>query len=239
MPLPHCDTLFTKFLDPWYSDADRKRKRFESTRPDILTLSDHVGVALSELTVLREDGEQEVRGRIDTMLEACRGDWPRYLTVFGDVDEHWIHAFDEYYDRKRIADVITRSDPADFSNDYLILVCEFGAALGHVLCAKQPRLTWVYDWPYWESSLVDLATPDLGLRLAVLGIESRRASERFCHSSVSLGREEVFGVWRRRRIPRESGYVPACPRREKRLTRRQSQRRQLSRAVLTGFRNAQ
>ena len=89
------------------------------------------------------------------MLDACRGDWPEYLKVFGDLDEHWIEAFDEYYDRKRVSDVIKRSDPKDFSNDYLVLVCEFGAALAHVLLSKEPRLVWVHDWPYWESRLVD------------------------------------------------------------------------------------
>lgn len=92
------------------------------------------------------------------MVEACRGDWPQYLRVFGDLDEHWIDAFDDYYDRKRISDVISRSEPSDFSNDYLILICEFGAALGYVLRAKQPHLDWLYDWPYWESSLVDTRT---------------------------------------------------------------------------------
>lgn len=155
MPLPHCDTLFTKFLAPWYSDADRKGKRFDTTRPDMLTCNAYVGVPVIELRILSDDGEQDVRARIDRMLEACRGDWSRYLSVSGDLDLRWIEAFDEYYDRKRIAEVIKRSDPKDFSNDYLILVCEFGAALGHVLCAKQPRLGWRYEWPYWESSLVD------------------------------------------------------------------------------------
>ena len=158
MPLPHCDTVFARFLAPWYSAGDRERKRFEATRPDILTAQDYVGVLLSELSVLGKEGEREASARIDRMLQACRADWPTYLQVFGDIDEHWIEAFDEHYDRKRVADVIKRSDPKDFSNDYLILVCEFGAALGFVLQAKEPRLVWIYDWPYWESSLVDTLT---------------------------------------------------------------------------------
>ncbi len=92
------------------------------------------------------------------MLDACIEDWPCYLTVFGSLDENWIDAFDRYYDRERIAGVIERSDPADYGNDYLILVCEFGAALAHVLQQKQPRLVWQHDWPYWESSLIDPQT---------------------------------------------------------------------------------
>lgn len=155
MQLPHCDALFARFLAPWYSAKDIERKRFEATRPDIFTCADYVGISVSELSILREDGEREARTRIGRMLEACRTDWPRYLRVFGEIDEQWIEAFDEHYDRKRIAEVLKRSDPKDLSNDYLVLVCEFGAALGHVLCKKQPRLAWLYDWPYWESSLVD------------------------------------------------------------------------------------
>ncbi len=155
MKLPHCDPLFTKYLEPWYSEDDRKRKSFEATRPDILTSGDCRNVPVSELSVISEDGAREARMRVDTMLNSCRNDWPRYLSVFGDLDEHWIEAFDDYYDRRRIADVIKNSDPAEFSNDYLVLVCQFGAALAHVLRVKQPRLGWIYNWPYWESSLVD------------------------------------------------------------------------------------
>lgn len=158
MPLPHCDALFAAFLDPWYSPSDRKRRHFEATRPDILTSDAYANVPLSELAILGEEGVRDASARIERMLEACRVDWPTYLKVSGDIDEHWIQAFDEHYDRRRVAAVIERSDPNDFSNDYLILICEFGAALGHVLCAKERRLGWVYDWPYWESSLVDTST---------------------------------------------------------------------------------
>lgn len=155
MPLPLCDTLFTTFLEPWYSPADRNRKTFSATRPDLLTDDSYLRAPLSELSVINSEGEAEARARIEEMLAACRGDWPGYLKVFGEIDEHWIEAFDDYYDRERVQDVIRRSDPKDFSNDYLVLVCEFGSALAHVLRNKEPRLGWVYDWPYWESSLVD------------------------------------------------------------------------------------
>lgn len=155
MSLPHCEPLFEKFLEPWYSDTDRRRRLFKGTRPDILTCPEYAGVPVSELSVLREDGVQEARARIERMLDACRSDWPGYLPVRGTLDDGWIEAFDRHYDRDRISGIIERSDPKDYSNDYLVLVCEFGAALGHVLCMRQSRLAWLYDWPYWESSLVD------------------------------------------------------------------------------------
>lgn len=158
MPLPHCDELFKKFLDPWYTEDDRARRLFEHTRPDIVTHEGYIGRTPNELAILNDEGRREVDARIERMWEACMEDWPTYLTVFGSLDEHWIDAFDRYYDSKRIADVIERADPADFSNVYLILVCEFGAAIAHVLRQKQPRLVWQHDWPYWESSLIDPQT---------------------------------------------------------------------------------
>jgi hypothetical protein len=36
--LPHCDDLFLRYFDRWYSNADRKRKRFRATRPDLFDL---------------------------------------------------------------------------------------------------------------------------------------------------------------------------------------------------------
>ena len=158
MELEHCDPLFERFLDPWYSSEDRKRKHFTATRPDILTADSYRGTLASELSILGAEGDREVIARIDRMLAAVRKDWPGYLPVSGDIDETWIDAFDEYYDRDRVSEVVRRSEPSDFTNDYLILVCEFGAALGYVLKAKEPRLDWLYDWPYWESSLVDTGT---------------------------------------------------------------------------------
>jgi hypothetical protein len=155
MQLPHCDDLFIKFLDPWYSAKDRARKQWKATRPDLVTLDGYIGASQEDIDILTAEGKNDSAKRIETMLDATRGDWPGYLNVFGEIDEHWIEAFDNYYDHLRVADVIKRSDPKDFSNDYLVLVCEFGAALGHVLKKEQPRLLWLYDWPYWESCLID------------------------------------------------------------------------------------
>ncbi|MDF3059295.1 MAG: hypothetical protein K0R17_3510 [Rariglobus sp.] len=160
MNIPENDPLFLRFLDPWYSEADRKRKNWDATRPDMLTISGYVGASPDDLQILVLEGQNESKARIERMLAACRSDWPTYLNLSGGIgiDLDWIDAFDAYYDRKKVSEIIDKSDPTDFSNDYLILVCEFGAALGHVLQRMEPRLNWVYDWPYWESSLVDTQT---------------------------------------------------------------------------------
>ena len=91
--------------------------------------------------------------RVERMLSAASTDWPRYLPVTGEIDLSWITAFDAYHDTDRISEIIARSAPEDFSNDYLVTCCEFGAALGHIMRVQQPRLFWLWEWPYWESAI--------------------------------------------------------------------------------------
>ncbi len=156
--LPNCDKLFLRFLDPWYDEDDRRYRGTSATRPDITHAKNLVGNTPDSFGRLNEEGRRNVRARIDGMLEAVRGDWPNELKVDGDIDLKWIGAFDAHYDRRRIQEVIDASDPTVYSNEYLVLVCEFGASLGYVLRKALPRLTWWYEWPYWESSLFDTET---------------------------------------------------------------------------------
>jgi hypothetical protein len=158
--LPHCDDLFLRYFDRWYDDDDRRRKGFRATRPDMLQTASLIGLSQTD-SPLEAEWQQEVLHRIERMLEAARRDWPTYLQVSGDVDLRWIDAFDSYYDTDRIQKVIERSAPADFSNDYVVICCEFGAALGHVMRSLRPRLVWRLNWPYWESALLDVQTGNL------------------------------------------------------------------------------
>ncbi|MBS1663085.1 MAG: hypothetical protein JST68_18725 [Bacteroidetes bacterium] len=57
------------------------------------------------------------------------------------------------HDRERIRNLIKISDPKDFSNDYLVSVCEFGATLGK-LFTEQPGFGWLYSQPYFNSIIV-------------------------------------------------------------------------------------
>ena len=156
--IPDADELYSQFFDRWYDAGDRERKGFSHTRPDMMAYY-RAGLVASDLSRLSDASQAKVLGRIETMLTAARKDWPRYLEVTGELDEDWIRAFDDYYDVDRVASIIRESDPGDFSNDLMVTVCEFGSALGHVLLEMQPRLQWLAEWPYWESSLYD---PDSG-----------------------------------------------------------------------------
>jgi hypothetical protein len=172
--LPDADDLFLRFFDPWYDDANRKRRGFKATFPDMIQNESLAGLSRAEATWLPEEAQQDVMGMIDGMFEAACGDWPGYLSVTGDISLDWIDAFDRYYDRDRIHDLIQRSESSDFGNDYLVICCEFGAALSHVLRDAQPRLVWRLDWPYWDSTLLD---PKTGTAISVFHWAVKKLSD--------------------------------------------------------------
>ena len=172
--LPHCDELFLKFFNPWYDDAGRQRRGFKATFPDVLQHESFVGLSQAQASCIIEAGQQRVLQQIDGMVDAARHDWPQYLAVGGQLDLTWIEAFDHHYNRSRIHGIIDSSDPSDFGNDYIVLCCEFGAVLSHVLRQEQPRLIWRLDWPYWDSSLLD---PKTGTAMPVFHWAIKKMSE--------------------------------------------------------------
>lgn len=172
--LPHCDDLFVRFFAPWYEQDALARRIFHATFPDMLQDDSFVGLSQTEASRVVEEFQPQVLSQIDGMLEAARGDWPTYLRVSGTIDSGWVDAFDRHYTRTKIRQTIERSDPADFGNDYLVICCEFGAVLGHVLQSLQPRLVWRLDFPYWDSCLLD---PDTGYSIAAFHWAVKKMSE--------------------------------------------------------------
>ena len=137
--LPHSDDLFLQFFDPWYDDANRKRRgQYPATFPDVIQHESFVGLSQAEATWLPEELQQNVLRTIDSMIDAVRGDWRTYLALTEDISLDWIEKFDRYYDRDRIHEVIQRSDPSDIGNAYLVTCCEFGATLSYVLRDAAP-----------------------------------------------------------------------------------------------------
>ncbi len=156
--IPHCDELVQRFLDRWADERSLKRRGFQGSRPDMMRNGAYVGCTEAEASPLAEDTQAKIREQIAVMTKAAQTDWPRYLDVSGEIDIGWVAKFDQYYDRKRVAEVIARSDEKDFSNDYLVICCEFGAVLGRVCQSRLPRLIWHLEWPYWESAILDPIT---------------------------------------------------------------------------------
>jgi hypothetical protein len=158
MDLPHCDTLFLGYFDPWYDERDRKRRGYEATRPDVEQLNVAVDLSASDVSPLSAESQQDAAQRIQDMFEAASEDWTGLLGVKGAPSIAWIAEFDRHYTRPRIQQIVKRSNPKQYDNDYFVLCCELGAVLGTVLQAIEPRLSWLYDWPYWESALYDRQT---------------------------------------------------------------------------------
>jgi hypothetical protein len=180
--LPHCDELYLRFFDRWLSDDDRERKGFKATRPDMLQDDGLKGLSEVELSPLKEEYREMVAGQIKTMLKAARGDMPQYLKVSGEVDLEWVDAFDQHFDEHHIQEFIDNSKPEEFSNDYIVSCGEFGAVLGQVMKSLQPRLIWRYDWPYFESALVD---PISGNMIPVLHWAVKKMSGYGCSDGFS------------------------------------------------------
>lgn len=170
--LPTADDLFLRYFARWYEAGELARRGYEAARPDVEQRYP-VGVRASHATALHPEGQAEVAARVAEMLEAAAGDWADILGVAGPPSPEWIDAFDGYYDRERVAEVIAASDPDNFGNELVVLCCELGAVLGAVLRRGAPSLEWVYDWPYWESGLLDGAH---GYRLNVFHWAIRKFS---------------------------------------------------------------
>ncbi len=159
MPLPDCDALFVRYLLPWYTDQDRGRRGYKATRPDIEELlSVPADWPASEISPLTPNSQADCARRIRDMFDAATIDWKAMLAVEGTPGINWISAFDRHFQSRRIQEVLKRSDPQQYDSDYLVLCCELGAVLGAVLLALEPRLSWLYDWPYWESAVYDRQT---------------------------------------------------------------------------------
>ena len=153
-----------RYFDRWYDPADRERRVYPAVRPDALIVDEYVGINPLDASPLTESCQAEVHDMVFGMIEASREDWPSYLPVSGPMDNQWIDAFDKHHNKSCIKKLIKASDPTDFSNELIVRCCEFGAVIGSVMIETLPGLHWVYDWPYWDSSIFD---PDAGMLVYV------------------------------------------------------------------------
>jgi hypothetical protein len=171
--LPHCDELFVKFFTPWLGNESRQRRGYKATRPDLEQIAEP-DAPLDDVQVLTAEGQTITKKLIADMLQAATSDWSSYLPVTEPVSLDWAVAFDRFYDRSKIQNLIDRSDPSKIGNDYLVVTCEFGVVLGEVLRQELSELVWLYDKPYWESALFCTAT---GSRVNVFHWAVKKMSE--------------------------------------------------------------
>lgn len=162
--LGDADEMFRLYFERWYDAGGQSLKWSEATRPDMIQIPEFVGRPPTEVGPLDEATATKVAQQIDAMVEAAKEDWPTYLKVQAPLSVSWVESFDAHYDINRVEELARRCDPTNFSNDYLVIVCEFGAVLGTVMKDLLPRLTWLPWWPYWESAIFD---PQTGIVIPV------------------------------------------------------------------------
>jgi hypothetical protein len=170
--LPDADTIFLRFFDRWYDEEDRRRRRYRGVKPDVERFPTPLGAHIVQ-GPLAPDDRARVAAQIEEMRAAVEGDWPELLGVAGGLSAGWIGAFDRAYDRTEVARVLSEADEVDFDNECVVLVCELGVALGEVLRQRLPELLWVYQWPYWESAVLD---PRSGVKANVFDWAIRKFS---------------------------------------------------------------
>lgn len=168
--LPHCDDLFIKFLSPWYYVENRPKV----TRPDMYVISGFEGTPLDldKLQYLPDELLTETKNQINKMTNAALQDYQSILKT-DKFDIKVLDAVDKFYDRHKIAEIIKISDPKDFSNQYLISVCEFGVTLGH-LFNELEGFGWLYSYPYFHSIIVH---KDTGFGITVFDWAVKKFSE--------------------------------------------------------------
>lgn len=168
--LPHCNELFERFVAHWLPD-DYAR---DMPRPDMYGMSGFQGktINLPAIQYLTEERLQIEKDQMDKMEAAALGD---YQSIFPSdaLTTDLLDAVDKYYDRARIADLIKRSDPTDFSNDYLVSIGQFGVMLGKLFEEKE-GFRWLYSAPYFNSIIVHTPT---GFALPVFDWAVKKFSE--------------------------------------------------------------
>ncbi len=169
--LPHCDELFVKYLSPWYDEDDRPKM----TRPDMYQIAAFEGqpLDLDKIQYLAPEYLEEVKTLInDTMTKAVLDDFS-LIHKSDNVNFELLDTVDKYYDRAKIIELIKESDPKDFSNPYLVTVCEFGVLLGQ-LFRQLDGYDWLYSRPYYHSIIVH---KDTGFGITVFDWAVKKFSE--------------------------------------------------------------
>jgi len=174
--LPGADALFQCFCAGWYPDH-RRHEDPPELRPDLEEIELPPGTHVSALQFLDPEGRKQTADIIQKIGRAGEADWISTLGVTPPVDEKWLTAFEKAWPADRVLDAVRSSDPSSLDNPWLVLVCETGALVGSMLRQRRPALQWLYDAPYWDSSLFDLNTL---VRVPVFHWAARRFSADGC-----------------------------------------------------------
>ena len=151
--LPDCNDLYVKYVHKW---DDNPEHTILIVKPDMLQ-SFNPDTDFSTLVDSTDEGYLEIKQQIETMISASRQDLQE-LSKFTTFNLDAIDKLDKAIDRQYIKDVIEASKVDDHSNPYLISIIEFGCALAETMENEIGGFVWLYDYPYWESTIVHKKT---------------------------------------------------------------------------------
>ena len=155
--LPTPDELFSSYFAPWYGPELNAQYQLR-VLPDMETIELPKGTSISVLNPLPEPDRKKIASQISQMEDGIDHDWPKLLSVEGEFSMAWLDHYQARFNEEEIANIIRGSQPSEFSNNLLVLTCQLGVAISKVLRMECPRLQWLYEAPYWDSSLFDLNT---------------------------------------------------------------------------------
>ncbi len=151
--LPDCNDLYVKYVHRWDDNPDHK---ILIVKPDMIQSyePDTDFLALEDST---DEGYIQIKQQVDAMMSASKQDLQE-LVKFNDYNLEIIDKLDKAISEEYIKGVLDVSDENDDANHYLISVIEFGCALANTMENEIGGFVWVYDYPYWESTLVHKKT---------------------------------------------------------------------------------
>jgi len=151
--IPSSETLYNVFFARWAAEDDA---RAPELRGDLEEIELQPGAHLRDLCPLPPELRQQVRAHLQQVHSAAAADFARLLHLSGPPSLDWLDALEAHATPERLQGWLRGSDPANAANNYLMLCCELGVLIAHLLRQRHPALQWIEDIPYFESVLFDL-----------------------------------------------------------------------------------
>jgi hypothetical protein len=154
--LPDAETVYHHFFGPWFPPED---PRTPMLRSDLEQVELEAGQHIRVLSPLTDEGRGKIESQLDRTTRAALQDIPTILRRDANTpDRAMLAELEAYLTPEKLQDLMRTSNPEKMDNPFLILCCETGALIAEVLQKEWPRLQWIGDFPYFESSLFDLNT---------------------------------------------------------------------------------
>jgi hypothetical protein len=146
--------LFDEYIAPWlHPDANAR------LRPDVFALPPDIArpIDIAAIQVMDAEQQQTVRDDMARMWEAAQKDYAEMTGITDGRLPEVLDIADAWYGEDVLLGLHHLSDAHDYSNLYLLSVCELGLLMAHVLM-EQDDFGWLYSYPYFDSVLVHRPT---------------------------------------------------------------------------------